>query len=82
MPMCRLQKQYAFFKQNITELMEKYSDRIIVISANLEVTAFDTMADAYSFAVKNYGLGSFMVQKCTKDAVSVKRISNFNLKNV
>lgn len=80
--MCRLQKQYAFFKQNITELMEKYSGMIIVISDNLEVSAFETMADAYAFAVKSYGLGCFMVQKCTKDAVSVKRISNFNLKSV
>lgn len=79
--MCSLQKQYAFFKQNITEFMEKYSGKIIVISTGLEVTAFDKMAEAYTFAVKNYGLGSFMVQKCTKDAVSVKRISNFNLKN-
>lgn len=78
--MCKLQKQYDYFKQNESEIMSKYEGMIIIISPNLDVTAFSTMADAYSFAVKNYGLGNFMIQKCTKEATSVKRISNFILR--
>ena len=77
--MCALQKQYDYYHRNMSALMEDYEGKFLVISENLDVHAFNTISEAYSFGAKNYGLGNFLLQECTQEANQVKIISNLGL---
>ena len=78
--MCRLQKQYDFFRRNKSGLMADYKDQVLVIADNLKVHAFPTMAEAYTFGAQKYGLGNFMIQPCTEKATRKQVMSNIGLK--
>ena len=64
--MCALQKQYDFFKRNMSSLLEDYDGRnmsslledydgkYLVIPESLEVKAFDTISEAYYFVTILY----------------------------
>ena len=58
--MCALQKQYDFFKRNMSSLLEDYDGKYLVIPESLEVKAFDTISEAYVYGAKTYGLGKFL----------------------
>ena len=62
--------------------MEDYLGQVLVISDNLDVHAFSTMAEAYTFGAQTYGLGHFMIQQCTEQATRVQVMSNIGLKVV
>ncbi len=74
--MCQLQKQYDFFRRNKSSLLEDHKDKYLIISEQLEVKAFDTISEAYSYGAKTYGLGQFLLQECSEDADKVQIISN------
>ena len=63
-------------------LMADYKGQVLVIADNLDVHAFPTMAEAYKFGAQQYGLGNFMVQRCTEKATRVQIMSNIGLKVV
>lgn len=77
--MCQLQKQYEFFRQNMSSFIKDYEGKYLVISESLEVKVFDSIADAYSFGAKHYGLGNFLLQECNEEADKVQIISNMGL---
>lgn len=77
--MCQLQKQYDYFRRNMSSLLEDYKGKYLVISEALEVNVFDTISDAYRFGAKQYGLGHFLLQECNEEADKVQIISNFGL---
>ena len=52
--MCALQKQYDFFKRNMSSLLEDYDGKYLVIPESLEVKAFDTISEAYYFVTILY----------------------------
>ncbi len=79
--MCQLIKQYEYFKRNMSSFIPDYNGKYLVISENLEVDVFDTIADAYRFGAKAYGLGKFLLQECTDEADKVQVISNSNSDN-
>lgn len=54
--MCALQKQYDFFRRNMSSLLEDYDGKYLVIPESLEVKAFDTISEAYKYGAKTYGL--------------------------
>lgn len=74
--MCQLIKQYEYFKRNMSSVIHDYNGKYLVISENLEVNVFDTIADAYRFGVKIYGLGNYLLQECIDEADKVQVISN------
>ena len=78
--MCQLQKQYNYFKHNKSRLLAKYNGLILVISDDFEVHAFSTMSEAYTFGAKTFGLGHFMIQKCSEEADKVQILSNIGIK--
>lgn len=59
-----LEKQLKYFKENQKALVKRYSRKYIVISDDLEVSAFDSLESAYIFGTTNYGLGNFLLQDC------------------
>ena len=77
--MCALQKQYDFFRRNMSSLLEDYYGKYLVIPESLEVKAFDTFSEAYIYGAKTYGLGKFLLQECNDKADKVQIISNLGL---
>lgn len=60
----QLTKQYDYYVNHETELLDKYSGSYIVISDDLKVYAFAKGMDAYAFGAENIGLGKFLIQEC------------------
>lgn len=76
--MCQLQKQYDYFRRNMSSLLEDYKGKYLVISEALDVNAFDTISEAYQFGARTYGLGNFLLQECDEEADKVQIITNLN----
>ena len=58
-----LKKEFEFYIQNQESLFKQYPNKFLVIK-DLEVKgAFELEPDAFSFAVKEFGLGMFIIHK-------------------
>lgn len=77
--MCTLRKQHDFYQRNKSALLQDYAGKHLVISADLQITAFDTIAEAYKYGCSTLGLGTFLLQECTEEADKVQIISNLGL---
>ena len=62
-----LKKNLAWYIANQQELSAKYNGKILLIVEQKLIGAFDSMADAYTTALKDYELGSFTLQPCSPD---------------
>jgi hypothetical protein len=71
--MDKIKKQYIYFLDNKDSLIKKYPGKILIISDNFEVFAFDSKEDAYTFDVKTFGFGNMLNQKCSESAISKVR---------
>jgi hypothetical protein len=71
--MDKIKKQYIYFLDNKDSLIKKYPGKILVISDNFEVYAFDSKEDAYTFGVKTFGFGNMLIQECSESAISKVR---------
>lgn len=58
-----LKNEFEFYKENQKQLVEKYEGRFLVIKDKKVINDFDTEIEAYTFGEKEYGLGSFLIQK-------------------
>lgn len=58
-----LKKEFEFYKKNQKMLVEKYDGLFLVIKDETVIGDFNTEIEAYSFGEKEYGLGSFLIQK-------------------
>lgn len=56
---------FLYYLAHQDELVEKYNGKVIVLVDQKVIGAFDSHHDAYWAAVKQYPLGSFMIQLCT-----------------
>lgn len=61
-----LKREYDYYLANQSELLKKYKNKFIVIKDRAVVGSFETEFDAYSFAVQNFSLGTFLIQKCSR----------------
>lgn len=60
-----LEKQYDFYVSHEGELLEKYNGMHLVISDNLQVMAFLKPQDAFDYGEAHFGLGNFLLQRCS-----------------
>lgn len=66
-----LEKQYDFYVSHEDELLAKYNGMHLVISDDLCVMAFVKPQDAFAYGEEHYGLGHFLLQKCTPGVLQV-----------
>ena len=60
-----IKENFQFYLDNQEDLVKRFDGRVLVIH-NLEVAGdFDSTGEAYVFGVKNYGEGSFLIQRCS-----------------
>lgn len=60
-----LELEFKYFLDHQDELVQKFNGKFLVIVGEEVKGDFDTLKDAYEFAVKNFELGTFLLQKCT-----------------
>ena len=71
-----LKNEYKFFNDNIDALIEKYSNKYIIIKDDDIKGDFDSFDRAYEAAIKKYELGSFLIQHCNKDENNSGQVFN------
>lgn len=59
-----LEKEFQYYLDHQTELVEKYNGKFIVIKNQQVLGAFDTEETAIEETIKQHDLGTFLVQKC------------------
>lgn len=62
-----LNNEYQFYLSNQYELIKKYNDKVIVIKNQEVVGCFDDEEQAYFFAKEKFELGTFLIQRCSKN---------------
>ena len=62
-----LKKNLDWYIANQQELSAKYNGKVLLIADQKLVAAFDSMADAYTTALKTYAPGTFTLQPCSPD---------------
>jgi hypothetical protein len=61
-----LEKEFYYYLENQNKLLKKYDGRFVVIIGENVVGDYATFDDAYANSVKQYELGTFLIQKCTE----------------
>jgi hypothetical protein len=60
-----LEKEFNYFIDNQDNLVHLYNGKHLVIKGETVVGVFNTEIDAYFDAANKFGLGNFLIQKCT-----------------
>ncbi len=60
-----LEREFNYFLEHQEELVKKYNGRYLVIVEEEVKGDFLTLKNAYEFAIKQFQLGTFLLQKCT-----------------
>lgn len=69
-----LKKNYNYYMSNHNDIIKKYLDKFIVIKDEQIVDSYDTFEEAFEESSKKYELGTFIIQKCTKNIEEDTRI--------
>jgi len=56
-----LEREFNYYKKNMTEIREKYLGKEVVIVGEQIIAAYDDMEKAYMETVKSYKPGTFMI---------------------
>jgi len=60
-----LRDEFKYYLENQAELVKKYNGKFLVIKNKTVVESFDTLEEAYDYAVDKYELGTFLLQECS-----------------
>lgn len=60
-----LEKDFKYYLDNQVEFVKNYTGKILVISNEKLIAAFNTMKEAYDCGVEKCGIGNFIVQRCS-----------------
>lgn len=62
-----LDKNYQYWIDNKEEFLSKYCGKVLLINNQEVVAVLDTLPEAYTKGVTDYGLGYFLIQECIPD---------------
>lgn len=63
----KLRENFDYYLINHEEIIKKYLDKFIIIKDKKIVDSYNTFEEAISEATKKYELGTFIIQRCSKD---------------
>lgn len=66
----------AYFDAHVDELLGKYEGKVVLISKDKEVSAFDDFKTGYDSGIKNYGYGNFLLKECSRVAINAVHVIN------
>lgn len=61
----QLEKEFDYYLDHQTELVEKYNGKVIVIKNNKVIGVYDSEIEAVEKTSKEHELGTFLVQPCS-----------------
>jgi hypothetical protein len=61
------EKNYAWFKENLPELVKSYEDKYVVIKDEKLLAAYDAFNEAFDETIKTEKPGMFIIQLCSMD---------------
>jgi hypothetical protein len=59
-----IEKEFKFYKDHQSELVEKYHGRFIVIKGESVIADYGSELEAYTETKKKYETGTFLIQHC------------------
>jgi hypothetical protein len=62
-----LEKEFKYYRDNQSELAERFKGKYIVIVGEKVVGAYETEIEAYNQAKIDYRPGDFLIQLCSDD---------------
>ncbi len=65
-----------YFDAHVDELLEKYDGKIVLISENKDITAFDDFKSGYEYGLKEFGYGNFLLKECSRSAINAVHVIN------
>lgn len=70
---------YLWFEDNYTELQSQYGDAFLAIKNKSVIGVYENYADGVKETLKTDQIGSFIVQRCTKEGgIFECRITSMN----
>ena len=66
----------SYFNAHSEELLKEYDGKIIVLSKDKEVSAFNDFETGYSYGVSKYGYGNFLLKECSRTAMNAVHVIN------
>ena len=69
-----LKKNYNYYVNNHNEIVKKYLNKFIVIKDEKILDSYDTFEEAFKKSSEKYELGTFIIQKCTKNIEEDTRV--------
>ena len=71
-----IDSQFHYYLDNQDEIVKMYNGKVVVIKDNSVVDAYDDRKQAYFESVKKYGLGNFLLQRCSPGNEAYTRYSH------
>lgn len=65
-----LKKEFSYYLENQDKLLKEYSNKFIVIKDQSVKGAYNSHAEAYNAAIKQFEAGTFLIQHCMPGAES------------
>jgi len=59
-----LEKEFSYYLKHQSDLVEKYDGNFIVIKDGSVIGVYSSHSDAYNNTIKEYELGTFLIQHC------------------
>jgi hypothetical protein len=59
-----LEREFKYYRDHQSELLEKYNGRVLVIIGERVVESYDTYDEAFNDSIKKYSPGTFLIQEC------------------
>jgi hypothetical protein len=59
-----LQKEYDYYLEHRTELLEKFNGKVLVVKGQAVIGVFDSELEALQKTSQSHELGTFLIQKC------------------
>lgn len=76
------EKEMSYYNHNKKLLLEKYTDRYLVIVGDKLIGDYSSEKEAYDESLKEFKLGSFLIKKCVKDETIQSFHSRVNFSRV
>ena len=74
-----IKDNYSYFKKHLTELMQDYYGKYIVIKDCQTIGSYDSFENAYHETIKKEKLGTFIIQHCVSLEESTVHFANPNV---
>ena len=59
-----LEKEFKYFKDHLSELVQEYQGKFVVIKNNSVIGVYESDEEAYNESKKDHELGTFLIQHC------------------